>query len=513
MLKQYFSNNNKIVNNTYDQLNRLTTRSIQTSTWVLWATSETYTYDELGRLTNWNDNLNNSVSFNYDSLNRLIFETNNNENTNYTYDINSNITSINNTNYAYDIANRLQTVTNWTESIANYTFDSLTQIKQTLWNWVITNYSYDELLRLSTLWNYNYTYNTQWNITNDWKDSYTYDILWRLTSVNYDKVNTPGYNWDKIERFYYDNVWNRTNQENYTLKETSTETCSDETVVEDITLPNGKTKTVEKKVRKCETAITQTEKQKNTLAYNTNQLNQYTKLQNLNKNGEVKKEFTYNYDKNWNLTKDDINQYFYYYKNTCPVFSGRLVKVIQNEVIKVDENGNIIETIPEKEIVKYSYDVLGRRTTKQTQEEKINYIYAWQNAIQENIYTQSWTTLTLTEKPETYSWLISWYVYDDNNNNWIQETYEKLMAWWKVCIDSNNNWTCEENSEPFILTNNDWYYEFNWLPKWLYKIIEIPHTNWNITSPTSLYYSVNLWVWQTIWNKNFGNYKYKGNNK
>ncbi len=218
-------------------------------------------------------------------------------------------------------------------------------------NWVITNYSYDELLRLSTLWNYNYTYNTQWNITNDWKDSYTYDILWRLTTVNYDKVNTPGYNGDKIERFFYDNVWNRTNQENYTLKETSTETCSDETVVEDITLPNGKTKTAEKKVRKCETAVTQTEKQKNTLAYNTNSLNQYTKLQNLNKNGEVKKEFTYNYDKNWNLTKDDINQYFYDYKN-------RLVKVIQNEVIKVDENWNILETIPEKEIVKYSYDIL-----------------------------------------------------------------------------------------------------------------------------------------------------------
>ena len=356
-----------------------------------------------------------------------ILQVEKNELVNYTYDVNNNITSINNTNYAYDIANRLQTVTNWTESIANYTFDSLTQIKQTLWNWVITNYSYDELLRLSTLWNYNYTYNTQWNITNDWKDSYTYDILWRLTSVNYDKVNTPGYNWDKIERFYYDNVWNRTNQENYTLKETSTETCSDETVVEDITLPNGKTKTVERKQRKCETAVTQTEKQKNTLTYNTNQLNQYTKLQNLNKNGEVKKEFTYNYDKNWNLTKDDINQYFYDYKN-------RLVKVIQNEVIKVDENWNILETIPEKEIVKYSYDVLWRRTTKQTQEEKINYIYAWQNAIQENIYTQSWTTLTLKEtRQNIYSNnlddILFTIVVDEINQTSKQYYYEKNHLW------------------------------------------------------------------------------------
>ncbi|MDD2870416.1 MAG: hypothetical protein PHS49_00360 [Candidatus Gracilibacteria bacterium] len=423
MLKQYFSNNNKIVSSTYDELNRLTNRTIQTSTGVLGATSETYTYDELGRLINGNDNLNNPVSFNYDSLNRLINETNNNENTNYTYDQNSNITSINNTNYSYDIANRLQTIKNGTESIANYTYNSLTQTKQTLGNGVITNYSYDELLRLSTLGNYNYTYNTQGNITNDGKDSYTYDILGRLTSVNYDKVNTPGYNGDKIERFYYDNVGNRTNQENYTLKETSTETCSDETVVEDITLPNGKTKTVERKQRKCETAVTQTEKQKNTLTYNTNQLNQYTKLQNLNKNGEVKKEFTYNYDKNGNLTKDDINQYFYDYKN-------RLVKVIQNEVIKVDENGNILETIPEKEIVKYSYDVLGRRTTKQTQEEKINYIYAGQNAIQENIYTQSGTTLTLKEtRQNIYSNnlddILFTIVVDEINQTSKQYYYEK----------------------------------------------------------------------------------------
>jgi hypothetical protein len=100
--------------------------------------------------------------------------------------------------------------------------------------------------------------------------------------------------------------------------------------VEDIVLPNGKPKTVEKKVRTCETAITQVEKEKNTLVYDTNTLNQYTKLQNLNKNDEVKKEFTYVYDNNGNLSKDDINQYFYDYKN-------RLVQVVQNEVYKVDE--------------------------------------------------------------------------------------------------------------------------------------------------------------------------------
>lgn len=166
----------------------------------------------------------------------------------------------------------------WNQKIANYTYDSLTQLSQTLWNWVITNYTYDELLRLSSLWNYNYTYNTQGNITSDSKDSYSYDTLWRITWVNYDQVNIPQYNWDKIEKFSYDNLWNRTSQENYTLKEVKEETCTDKTVVEDITLPNGKTKTVERKVQNCETAVTQTEKEKNTLTYDTNSLNQYTKL-------------------------------------------------------------------------------------------------------------------------------------------------------------------------------------------------------------------------------------------
>ena len=130
-----------------------------------------------------------------------------------------------------------------------------------------------------------------------------------------------------------------------------------------------------------------------------------------------------------------------------------------------------------------------------------------------NIEENKTINFTLTERPETYSWIISWFVYDDSNNNWVQETTEKLMAWWKVCIDKNNNWTCEESTEPFILTNNDWFYEFNWLPKWLYKIIEIPHTNWNIISPTNMYFDVNLWIGQEIINKNFGNYKYKGNKK
>ncbi|MDD2907316.1 MAG: hypothetical protein PHH98_01615 [Candidatus Gracilibacteria bacterium] len=96
------------------------------------------------------------------------------------------------------------------------------------------------------------------------------------------------------------------------------------------------------------------------------------------------------------------------------------------------------------------------------------------------------------------------------NKNAIKETTEKYMAGWKVCIDKNNNNDCEENVEPFNLTNNSGYYEFNGLPKGLYKIIEIPHQNWNITSPTSMYYDINLGIGQEVGNRNFGNRKIKG---
>jgi hypothetical protein len=117
---------------------------------------------------------------------------------------------------------------------------------------------------------------------------------------------------------------------------------------------------------------------------------------------------------------------------------------------------------------------------------------------------------TLTEQPETYQGEISWYVYEDTNSNWIKDTTEKAMAWWKMCIDKNNNWTCEENNESFIVTNNQWYYEFNWLATWNYKILEIPHQNWTVTNPTSKYYNIQLSNWQKVTNKNFGNFKTKG---
>lgn len=444
--------NGTIVINTYDSLNRLTHREIQTWTDVEWVTSESYTYDALGRLVSATDSEWNDLSFNYDSLSRLTSETNSNDTINYIYDNNGNTTSINNINYTYDIANRLTSVKNWTKTVANYTYDSLNLLSQTLWNGVTTNYTYDTLNRLHSLGHseldsessndttYTYTYNTRWDITSDGKDSYTYDSLGRLTWVNYDKVNTPQYNWDKIERFYYDDQWNRTSQENYTLKDVTTQNCTDETVVEEVTLPNWKTKTVEKKQKVCSEAVTQTEKERNTINYTTNELNQYTKLQNLNKNWEVKKEFTYWYDNNGNLKKDDINQYFYDYKN-------RLIKVVQNEIVTLDESWAIVETIPEQEIVSYKYDVLWRRIEKKTQNKTINYIYAGQNAIKE-IIKDNETNEIVETRQNIYSNntddILSTIITDNTDNTTKQIYYEKNHLGSITKIKDTNWWIIEQ---------------------------------------------------------------------
>lgn len=126
-----------------------------------------------------------------------------------------------------------------------------------------------------------------------------------------------------------------------------------------------------------------------------------------------------------------------------------------------------------------------------------------------NIEETKSTSSKLIERPETYQWEISWYVYEDLNSNWVKDSLEKTMAWWKICIDINNNWDCEENTEPFNLTNNDWYYDFSWLATWIYKILEIPHQNWIVTNPTSKYFTITLSNWQKVTNKNFGNLKTK----
>ena len=151
---------------------------------------------------------------------------------NYTHDLAWNIMSITSpqpspagegveeisTSYAYDIANRLTSIIRNNQNIADYSYDSLTQTKQILWNWVTTSYTYDSLLRLQTLWttawtgtisNYWYRYDQNSNITTNGEDSYEYDILNQITVARYGNQTHTRWKYDSFtENFHYDPNWN-----------------------------------------------------------------------------------------------------------------------------------------------------------------------------------------------------------------------------------------------------------------------------------------------------------------
>jgi len=87
------------------------------------------------------------------------------------------------------------------------------------------------------------------------------------------------------------------------------------------------------------------------------------------------------------------------------------------------------------------------------------------------------------------------------------------MAWWKIYIDSNNDWELQENQEKFVVTDNNWYYEFKDLDRWNYSIKIVMKPNWEQEKPTNKYYDLKLNNWQNIVNLNFENKFLKWNNK
>lgn len=112
--------------------------------------------------------------------------------------------------------------------------------------------------------------------------------------------------------------------------------------------------------------------------YTTNTLNQYTNLNTLNDKGKNENTI-YTYDKNGNIIQDNAYKYFYDYKN-------RLVKVTK---------------LTDELVANYTYDILGRRTSKETSDKTITYIYAWQNAIEEVVTDKA--TQAVTTRENIYS--------------------------------------------------------------------------------------------------------------
>lgn len=117
-------------------------------------------------------------------------------------------------------------------------------------------------------------------------------------------------------------------------------------------------------------------------------------------------------------------------------------------MIKLDENWDMIENIPEETIVEFTYDILGRRIEKQTQEKTINYIYAWQNAIKE---------ITI-----------------DNTTNQIIETRENIYS--NNLDDILSITVIHASDEPTQDMANQYFYEKNHLG----SITRITDIKWDI---------------------------------
>jgi large repetitive protein len=175
-----------------------------------------YTYDSEYNLTV-SSNTDSTLNFTYDPLSRLTQAQTAAPATSisYTYDINSNLTSMTDpagiaTNYVYDTLNRLTGITDaYGVYISSYTYDALSRrVEKKLPNIatpLITGYSYDiasQLLSInyqpSTI-NFGYTYDNVGNrlslTDNSGLHNYSYDNVYRLLNstnpsetYNYDPV-------------------------------------------------------------------------------------------------------------------------------------------------------------------------------------------------------------------------------------------------------------------------------------------------------------------------------------
>jgi RHS repeat-associated protein len=446
--------NGTITTNTYDNLNRLTWKTIQKWEWVEWITSETYIYDALWRLIQANDSDNHILDFNYDSLNRLIWENNSWEQVDYTYDENNNLTSVWNTTYTYDELNRVTSIKQNNQEVANYNYSWLQNTSIDYANGESITNTYDDLNRLQTLnnsiKNYTYTYDNVSTILSDNNKNYTYDDIYRLTQVN--DTNTS----ILLEYFNYDKVWNRLTSYNQATGSWADYSYTNNTLNQYTSLSwsiqNYELQEIIEEIQ------TETQTESGTIYGTWTQITYSWSLVTVNETT------VYIYDNNWNITNDWTNTYVYDYKN-------RLLKV---------QNWTWI-------IVEFKYDVVWRRYQKITQEESINYIYSWQQVVEE-ITTEN-TTQTQTTKEYIY-W--NWWVDDvvAYVENWNTYYINKDHLWSTIGI-TDNSWTIITE----YIYDSFWNFTQSWTDLWYNRMF----TGRDYDKEIGLYYlraryySSNLW--------------------
>jgi RHS repeat-associated protein len=391
-----------MIKNQKTNLDRLTTRTIQTWTWVIWITSESYNYDQLWRLIEANDTNNHKLNFTYDSLNRLLQENQSGSLVSYDYDDNNNLLSITNpnnkiTSYTYDELDRVTNISQSWTTIATYSYTWVLNDKITYGNWKEISQTFDSLNRLNSLnnWvkNYTYTYDDVSNITSDNEKNYTYDDIYRVTQVNNTQSGTL------LERFNYDNAGNRTNDLNN--------------------------------------------------SYTNNNLNQYTSVI---ASGATQSTLTY--DNNWNLINDWTKTYEYDYKN-------RLVKVTSWSWIiaefKYDVLGRRYEKLVrhselDSESLKYVYsnqnllEEIRNDWIRDYKKEYINWLWI------DNILAveQEEPNLTIQEREEL----------SFCNTSVLNKSTEFIKYWWQLIVDRCNSlsasWSVIVENRYYLHKNHLW---------------------------------------------------------
>ena len=419
--------NGNVVNNVYDNLDRLTTRTINPAQWVWGVTREQYSYDALWRLISATDSQNQNIEFLYDGLDRVLKEKNSGKLIHYSYDNDSNLVGIiypskKKATRSFDIVDRLTNISwnayNQNIAVLSNSYDSLFLKQTNFGNWAKSSYGYDNLLRNETINHYqsafnsqnnanqiidaiNYDYDDVGNILSDGSRNYDYDSLYRIVHAVYPPSQAE---FIKQEQWKYDLVWNRTsydqridknpiiNQTNPTAptpSSPSTNNWSNDNTNNGKHLwryKNGKADWTAPVVWNGNNANSNSNTNNQTTpssnwwniqwwwtpwmltfagnsAYTVNNLNQYTTV-TYPKNPAQQTTANLNYEKNWNLLEDDNFQYQYDYRN-------RLIRA------KNKQN---------HEILTYKYDALNRRTEKTNRSKARKRIYTFHDVAEEDWY-------------------------------------------------------------------------------------------------------------------------------
>ena len=332
-----------VIDDVYDDNNRRTSRTITRATGFLGSTSETFTYDGMGRMTKAEDN-DYKVELTYGvlGLSSMVYE----EKQSYvggtaytrtvkkTYDAMGNkITELYPANldldYTWNDINRLSTVTDGTNTIASYSYIGVRRKKVTLGNGATASYSYTGFR--SEIERIHHETSTPATILDL---QYGYDDNHDRTYERYGGTSASGdaFEYDKARRLTV--AWMGST---------------------DVTAPssNSYTKKVEYTLdddgNRSSVKVTPYGQSATTTSYTDNNLNQYTKVGGTSRS----------HDKNGNLTDDGTNTYEYDYKN---------------QIVRVKQSSTTI--------AEYKYDALGRRVEKDDQTNVERYIYSADETIQ-----------------------------------------------------------------------------------------------------------------------------------